>query len=235
MSSVIDSATDVVSDVIGAGGNIVQGGVDILGNVVEAGGDFIDETGKVVSDLDFEDAAKTFVMTGGNPYAAAFAATSADEDLGFNPAVFYDPSSGGFGFADPDIYSGFVQGDLPKEFEGIFDYPGKNIIEPFATQAITSFAKSALEQDQPTQEQFAGLANLTLEGLEGLQGMISAGEFEKAPSLSFFPVEQPQSNILSRYDQAKANLNNIMRPEGLVDMPGRLGIFENYFEQRGLI
>ena len=50
MSSVIDSATDVVSDVIGAGGNIVQGGVDVLGNVVEAGGDFIDETGKIVSD-----------------------------------------------------------------------------------------------------------------------------------------------------------------------------------------
>ena len=67
---------------------------------------------------------------------------------------------------------------------------------------------------------------MTLEGLEGLQGMISAGEFEKAPSLSFFPVEQPQSNILSRYDQAKANLNNIMRPEGLVDMPGRLGILK---------
>lgn len=227
MSSVIDSATDVVSDVIGAGGNIVQGGVDILGNVVEAGGDFIDETGKVVSDLDFEDAAKTFVMTGGNPYAAAFAATSADEDLGFNPAVFYDPSSGGFGFADPEVFGG----GMP----GVEAYPGQSIIEPFATQAITSFAKSALEQDQPTQEQFAGLANLTLEGLEGLQGMISAGEFEKAPSLSFFPVEQPQSNILSRYDQAKANLNNIMRPEGLVDMPGRLGIFENYFEQRGLI
>lgn len=227
MSSVIDSATDVVSDVIGAGGNIVQGGVDILGNVVEAGGDFIDETGKVVSDLDFEDAAKTFVMTGGNPYAAAFAATSADEDLGFNPAVFYDPSSGGFGFADPKVFGG----GMP----GVESYPGQSIIEPFATQAITGFARSALEQDKPTQEQLAGLANLTLEGLEGLQGMISAGEFEKTPSLSFFPVEQPQSNILSRYDQAKANLNNIMRPEGLVDMPGRLGIFENYFEQRGLI
>ena len=227
MSSVIDSATDVVSDVIGAGGNIVQGGVDVLGNVVETGGDFIDETGKVVSDLDFEDAAKTFVMTGGNPYAAAFAATSADEDLGFNPAVFYDPSSGGFGFADPNVYGG----GMPN----VEAYPGQSIIEPFATQAVQSFAKSASEQDQPTQQQLAGLANLTLEGLEGLQGMISAGEFEKAPSLNFFPVEQPQSNILSRYDQAKASLNDIIKPEGLVDMKERLGIFENYFEQRGLI
>ena len=227
MSSVIDSATDVVSDVIGAGGNIVQGGVDILGNVVEAGGDFIDETGKVVSDLDFEDAAKTFVMTGGNPYAAAFAATSADEDLGFNPAVFYDPSSGGFGFADPKVFGG----RMPR----VEAYPGQSIIEPFATQAITGFAKSALEQDQPTQEQLAGLANATLEGLGGLQGMIQSGEFEKTPSLSFLNAERPQSNILSRYDQDKANLKEIIYPEGLIGMDGRLGIYENFFQERGLI
>lgn len=229
MSSAISSVTDVVSDVIGAGGNIVQGGVDILGNVVETGGDFIDEAGKVVSDLDIEDAVTTYVMTGGNPYAAAFAATSGDEKLGFNPAAFYDPSAGTFGFADPKVYGG----GMP----GVDVYPGQSIIEPFATQALTSLARSALEQDEPTQQQFANVANLTLEGLENLQGMIASGEYEKTPSLAFFPQDDTMqtSNIMSRYDMAKANLSNVIRPPGLVGMDGRLGIYENYFQERGLI
>jgi len=229
MSSAIGSIADVVSDVVGAGGEIVKGGVNILGNVVEEGGDFVSDVGKVVSDLDIEDAVTTYVMTGGNPYAAAFAATSADEKLGFNPAVFYDPTGGGFGFADPKVYGG----GMP----GVPSYPGQSIIEPFATQAITSLARSALEQDQPTQQQFANIANLSLEGLEKLQGMIASGEYEKTPSLSFFQQGDvaPTGNIMSRYDTAKANLSNVIRPPGLIGMEGRLGIYEDYFQKRGLI
>ena len=229
MSSAIGSIADVVSDVVGAGGEIVKGGVDVLGNVVEAGGDFVSDVGKVVSDLDIEDAVTTYVMTGGNPYAAAFAATSGDEKLGFNPAVFYDPTGGGFGFADPNIYGGNVP-NVPA-------YPGQSIIEPFATQAVTALARSALEQDQPTQQQFANIANLSLEGLEKLQGMIASGEYEKAPSLSFFQEGEaaPTGNIMSRYDTAKANLSNVIRPPGLIGMEGRLGIYEDYFQKRGLI
>ena len=236
MSSVVDTATDVVSDVVGGVGDVVSGAADVVGDI---GQTVVDE----VEDYDFEDALATYIQTG-NPYAAAYAGTSGDEKMGFDygikggsdndsgsspeptPEVSYDPSTDSFGF---------VQGDLPKEFEDIYDYPGKDIIEPFATQAVASFAKSAFEKDQATQDQMLGLANLTLEGLGGLQEMIQSGEFEKTPSLSFFNVERPQSNILGRYDQAKANLNNIMRPEGLIDTQGRLGIFENYFEQRGLI
>lgn len=229
MSSAISSVTDVVSDVVGAGGDIVKGGVDILGNVVETGGDFVSDVGKVVSDLDVEDAVTTYVMTGGNPYAAAFAATSGDEKLGFNPAVFYDPTGGGFGFADPEIYGGGLPGgDM---------YPGQSIIEPFATQAVSALARSALEQDQPTQEQFANIANLSLEGLEKLQGMIASGEYEKTPSLQFFQdsTTTPTGDIMSRYEMAKSNLSNIIRPPGLIGMEGRLGIYENYFQERGLI
>ena len=228
MSSAIGSIADVVSDVVGAGGEIVKGGVDVLGNVVETGGDFVSDVGKVVSDLDIEDAVTTYIMTGGtNPYAVAFAATSGDEKLGFNPAVFYDPTGGGFGFADPNVYGG----GMP----GVPSYPGQSIIEPFATQAITALARSALEQDQPTQQQFANIANLSLEGLEKLQGMIASGEYEKTPSLTFYDAERPTSDILSRYDTAKANLSNVIRPPGLIGMEGRLGIYENYFQERGLI
>ena len=228
MSSAIGSIADVVSDVVGAGGEIVKGGVDVLGNVVETGGDFVSDVGKVVSDLDIEDAVTTYIMTGGtNPYAVAFAATSGDEKLGFNPAVFYDPSGGGFGFADPNVYGG----GMP----GVPSYPGQSIIEPFATQAITSLARSALEQDQPTQQQFANIANLSLEGLEKLQGMIASGEYEKTPSLTFYDAERPTSDIIGRYQTAKANLNNIINPPGLLGKSGEFGIYEDYFKQRGLI
>ena len=210
---------DIVDTVTGTVGDIVGGAADVVGDVV-------DTAGKVVSDLDIEDAVTTYVMTGGNPYAAAFAATSGDEKLGFNPAVFYDPTSG-FGFADPNIYGG----GMP----GVEAYPGQSIIEPFATQAITSLARSALEQDQPTQEQFATIANLSLEGLKTLQDMIASGEYEKAPSLSFYNAERPTSDIMGRYQTAKANLNNIINPPGLLGKSGEFGIYEDYFKQRGLI
>lgn len=220
MSSAVDSITDVVSDVVGGAG-------DILGEAADVVGDVVDAAGKVVSDIDIEDAVTTYVMTGGNPYAAAFAATSADEKLGFNPAVFYDPTGGGFGFADPNVYGG----GMP----GVPSYPGQSIIEPFATQAITALARSALEQDQPTQQQFANIANLSLEGLEKLQGMIASGEYEKTPSLTFYDAERPTSDIISRYQTAKANLNNIINPPGLLGKSGEFGIYEDYFKQRGLI
>jgi hypothetical protein len=232
MSSVVDTATDVVSDVVGGVGDVVSGAADVVGDI---GQTVVDE----VEDYDFEDALATYIQTG-DPLTAAFAGTSGDEKIGFDygiqggsdnesappPKVAYDPSTDSFGF---------VQGDLPKEFEDIYNYPGKGIIEPFATEALSSFAKSAFEKDQETQDQMLGLANLTLEGLGGLQGMIQSGEFEKTPSLNFFPVEQPQSNILGRYDQAKANLKEIIYPEGLIGMDGRLGIYENFFQERGLI
>lgn len=210
---------DIVDTVTGTVGDIVGGAADVVGDVV-------DTAGKVVSDLDIEDAVTTYVMTGGNPYAAAFAATSGDEKLGFNPAVFYDPTSG-FGFADPNIYGG----GMP----GVEAYPGQSIIEPFATQALTSLARSALEQDQPTQEQFANIANLSLEGLKTLQDMIASGEYEKTPSLSFYNAERPTSDIMGRYQTAKANLNNIINPPGLLGKSGEFGIYEDYFKQRGLI
>lgn len=223
----LGSITDVAKDVVGAGGQIVEGGVDVLGNVVEAGGDFIDDAGKVVSDLDFEDALTTYVTTGGNPYAAAFAATSGDEKLGFNPAVFYDPSSSSFGFADPGVYGGGAP-DFPS-------YPGQGIIEPFVTSAVRGFVESSLESDAEQSAQMQQLANLTLEQAQDLQQRIESGVYDQAPSLSYDSIAPIDSNIMGRYDQAKANLSNIIRPPGILGMDERLGIYENYFQEKGLI
>ena len=67
--------------------------------------------------------------------------------------------------------------------------------------------------------------------------MIASGEYEKSPATQFFQdgVTIPTGNIMSRYDTAKANLSNVIRPPGLIGMEGRLGIYEDYFQKRGLI
>lgn len=226
-TDILESAVDIPKDVIGAAGQIVEGGVDVLGNVIEEGGDFIDEAGKVVSDLDFEDALTTYVTTGGNPYAAAFAATSGDEKLGFNPAVFYDPSAGSFGFADTGIYGGGAP-DFPS-------YPGQGIIEPFVTSAVRGFVESSLASDSEQSAQMNQLANLTLEQAQDLQQRIESGVYDQSPSLTYDSIAPIQSNIMGRYDQAKANLSNIIRPPGILGMDERLGIYENYFQEKGLI
>ena len=84
-------------------GDVFGGAADFVGDVVGGVGDFV---GDVASNIDIEDAVKAYVMSGGNPYAAAFAATDFDEELGFNPASFYDPVSGGFSFAPGNVPGG---------------------------------------------------------------------------------------------------------------------------------
>lgn len=222
MGGVVSSITDAVGGVFDAAG-------DIVGGVADVAGDFVDVAGKVVSDIDIGDAVTTYIMTGGNPYAAAFAATSGDEKLGFNPAVFYDPTAGSFGFADPDIYGG----GMP----GVPSYPGQSIIEPFATRALQSLAQGFTGQDEATRQQMSNIANLTLEGLEQLQKEIASGKFEETPSLQFFQNAQSQQNtgILDRYNQVKSNVGNILYPPGLIATPATPGIFANYLQEKGLI
>jgi hypothetical protein len=102
---------DTVSDVFG-------GAADFVGDVVGGVGDFV---GDVASNIDIEDAVKAYVMSGGNPYAAAFAATDFDEELGFNPASFYDPVSGGFSFAPGNVPGGggYQGGFIKTGIEGL--------------------------------------------------------------------------------------------------------------------
>ena len=86
-------AFDFVGDIIDTGGDILGGVGDVIGDV--AGG-----IGDLVGSLDLADAAKAFIMSGGNPYAAAIAATGVDESLGFNPGSFMSGDFSGFGGGD---------------------------------------------------------------------------------------------------------------------------------------
>ena len=138
-------AFDFVGDIIDTGGDLLGGVGDVIGDV--AGG-----IGDLVGDLDLEDALQAFIMSGGNPYAAAFAATDLDEDLGFNPGSFMsgDFSSfggdlggvggGGFDLSVPDfgglgdlgnfdiseVGSGFDLGNLGENLGDIVDYGDYN-------------------------------------------------------------------------------------------------------------
>ena len=107
---IIDTGGDFVGDVFDTVG-------DIGGDIIDVGGDILGDIGDVVGDLDFGDALQAFVLSGGNPYAAAIAATGVDESLGFNPGSFmsgdfssfgdfssgFDPGSVGFDFSAPDF------------------------------------------------------------------------------------------------------------------------------------
>ena len=109
---IIDTGGDFVGDVFDTVG-------DIGGDIIDVGGDILGDIGDVVGDLDFGDALQAFVLSGGNPYAAAIAATGIDESLGFNPGSFmsgdfssfgdfsgFDPGSVGFDLSAPD-FGGF--------------------------------------------------------------------------------------------------------------------------------
>jgi hypothetical protein len=97
--------------VVSSIGNALGGAADFVGDVVGGVGDFV---GDVASNIDIGDAIKAYVMSGGNPYAAAFAATDFDEELGFNPLSFYDPASGGFSFSPGNVPGGGYQGGFIK-------------------------------------------------------------------------------------------------------------------------
>ena len=104
--------------VVDSVGDVLGGAADFVGDVVGGVGDFV---GDVASNIDIEDAVKAYVMSGGNPYAAAFAATDFDEELGFNPASFYDPVSGGFSFAPGNVPGGggYQGGFIKTGIEGL--------------------------------------------------------------------------------------------------------------------
>ena len=98
---IIDTGGDFVGDVFDTVG-------DIGGDIIDVGGDILGDIGDVVGDLDFGDALQAFVLSGGNPYAAAIAATDIDESLGFNPGSFMSGDLSSFG----DFSSGFDPGSV---------------------------------------------------------------------------------------------------------------------------
>ena len=151
------SIGDFLGDVIDTGGDILGGIGDTVGDVAGGIGDVLGDVaggiGDLVGNLDLADAAKAFIMSGGNPYAAAFAATDLDESLGFNPGSFMSGDFSGFGGGDlggiggggfdlsvPDfgglgdlgnfdiseVGSGFDLGNLGENLGDIVDYGDYN-------------------------------------------------------------------------------------------------------------
>jgi len=113
------SVGDFFGDVIDTGGDILGGVGDVIGDV--AGG-----IGDLVGDLDLGDALQAFIMSGGNPYAAAFAATDLDEDLGFNPGSFMSGDFSSFGGDLGGVGGGGFDLSVP-DFGGLGDLGNLNI------------------------------------------------------------------------------------------------------------
>lgn len=136
-------------------GDIIDTGADFLGSAGDVIGDVVGGIGDLVGDLDLGDAVQAFIMSGGNPYAAAIAATGVDESLGFNPGSFMsgDFSSfgggdlggiggGGFDLSVPDfgglgdlgnfdiseVGSGFDLGNLGNLGENLGDVDRKSVV-----------------------------------------------------------------------------------------------------------
>ena len=134
-------------------GDVIDTGGDILGGIGDTVGDVAGGIGDLVGDLDLGDALQAFIMSGGNPYAAAIAATGIDESLGFNPGSFMSGDFSGFGGGDlggiggggfdlsvPDfgglgdlgnfdiseVGSGFDLGNLGENLGDIVDYGDYN-------------------------------------------------------------------------------------------------------------
>jgi hypothetical protein len=211
-------------------GDIVGGVGDIIGGVGDVVGDVVSGVADVAKNLDIEDAAKTYILTGGNPYAAAFAATDYDEKLGFNPASFYNPTTGGFGF---DTGNSFVAGDNP------FDQVLNQSVGAFGDLAKTGIDKLAsFAQKSPEQApQYAQTGTRVLESMSAILADVAAGKYSKSPVSEYntrsvmaaylgSPDSSNTSGLLSDYNNAKTKVNSIISNRSNV---GKLAINESPF------
>ena len=216
-------------------GDIVGGVGDIIGGVGDVVGDVVGGVADVAKNLDIEDAAKTYILSGGPfnpaaPYAAAVASTNVDEKLGFNPASFYNPTTGGFGF---DTGNSFVAGDNP------FDQVLNQSVGAFSDLAkvgvdkLTSFAQKSPEQAT----QYAETGTKVLESMSAILADVAAGKYSKSPVSEYntksvmaaylgSPDSSNTSGLLSDYNNAKIKVNSIISNRSNV---GKLAINESPF------
>jgi len=227
----------------------MSGGGGFIGDVVGAvtkpiekalgyGGELIEKTVGTVSDLaddiDIKDAAITYITTG-NPYAAAFAATDYDEELGFNPASFYNPATGSLGFADPNV----VGGDMPGINTQVFDTAAS-----FAINRLADYAKKSPEQAP----QYAQTGQRVLESMSGILADVAAGKYSKSPAseyntrsvLDAYSNQNMNSSLsaglLNDYNTAKQKVANMVETPssqfGELAMQGNP--FYNFMQQRNI-
>jgi hypothetical protein len=216
-------------------GDIVGGVGDIIGGVGDVVGDVVGGVGDVVKNLDIEDAAKTYILSGGPfnpaaPYAAAFAATDYDEKLGFNPASFYNPTTGGFGF---DTGSSFMPGDNP--FNKVLDQQAGAFgdLAKIGIDKLASFAQKSPEEAP----QYAQTGTRVLESMSAILADVAAGKYSKSPASEYntksvmaaylgSPDSSNTSGLLSDYNNAKTKVNSIISNRSNV---GKLAINESPF------
>lgn len=156
-----------VGDIFDAATNVVEKAFDYGGELVEK---TVGTVSDLASDIDIKDAAMTYITTG-NPYAAAFAATDYDEKLGFNPATFYNPTTGGFGFQDVGVGGGQMP-DVTGSWDRI------------ASTAINSLAQYAMNRPEESQ-QYAQTGNQVLASMSGILADVAAGKFSKSPASEY--------------------------------------------------
>ena len=232
-------------------GDIVGGVGDIIGGVGDVVGDVVGGVADVAKNLDIEDAAKTYILSGGPfnpaaPYAAAVASTNVDEKLGFNPASFYNPTTGSFGFD-----TSFVAGDNP--FGGSIGLPdlipgggiGGGTTSTWNKGAVfENLAKTGIEklasfaQKSPEQApQYAQTGTRVLESMSAILADVAAGKYSKSPASEYntksvmaaylgSPDSSNTSGLLSDYNNAKTKINSIISNRSNV---GKLAINESPF------
>jgi hypothetical protein len=216
-------------------GDIVGGVGDIIGGVGDVVGDVVSGVADVAKNLDIEDAAKTYILSGGPfnptaPYAAAFAATDYDEKLGFNPASFYNPTTGGFGF---DTGSSFMPGDNP--FNKVLDQQAGAFgdLAKIGIDKLASFAQKSPEEAP----QYAQTGTRVLESMSAILADVAAGKYSKSPASEYntksvmaaylgSPDSSNTSGLLSDYNNAKTKVNSIISNRSNV---GKLAINESPF------
>lgn len=105
--------------VVSSVGDAISGAADVVGDVVSGAADVV---GDIAGNLDLKEGAKAFLMSGGNPYAAAFAAAapatgSKELQLASNLYTGYSGFTGGGGFGSTPTGGGIGGGfGMPTGF-----------------------------------------------------------------------------------------------------------------------
>jgi len=174
-----------IGDIVGGVGDVVGGVLDTAGDVV---GGVADVVGDVAKNIDIKDAALTYILTG-NPIAAAVASTFIDEKLGFNPAAFYDPTTGGFGFQDVNVGGG----QMPDVTQGW---------DKIASSAINALANYATSRPEESQ-QLGQTGQNVLSSMSSILADVAAGKYSKSPASEY----NTRSVLQSYYNGADNSLS----------------------------
>lgn len=241
MSSAFDAVGDVVGSVFDAGGNLVSKAVD----VIEETGNFV---GDVVSEIDFDDALQAYIQTGGNQWAALWAATPGDEKIGYD----YGKKESSGGYYEPKYT--FEEGSdrpfqvsfMPGEQGGIPDDINIGNIPPGIYDTFGNVATNVIQKLQ-RQNQSPEIAQKVVGSMGNILADISTGKYSKSPAAEYNTRSVLDAyyngkdgslgnDILNRYGEAKKKVAEyVSTPSsvfGEVALQGNP--FYNFMQQRDI-